>query len=136
MRNFLIGFSLCLVAVISGYVAAQPMSQNRMTPLPPTMAGQATRDCILPAGGWTVIDCSAGAAYSAQLGAWGRYLLQATADTVYFATDDAASGADADANDGYLNEGEIIPILTTDTVRYVTCLGTASAGKLKYIECQ
>lgn len=130
MKNFVIGISVAAVMLIAGVVVADYTDWN------PRRSANLTRSCILPAGGWTTIDCSAAAAYSAELNAPSSYLIQSTAATVYFALDDASSGADADANDGYLDAGDIVRIATTDTSKWVTCLGTANAGKILYIECQ
>ena len=94
-----------------------------------------SRACIMPAGGWTKVDCSAAAAYSAELTENTRYIIQCTSDA-YIATDDAASGADADSNDGYLPSGEWLELLTTDTIKYYSCDASAGGGDCRHFECQ
>ena len=65
-----------------------------------------TRACELAAGsGWTEIDCSAAAAYSAALTKNTRYIVQANGGAPYFAVTTAGTGQDADSDDGYIPEG-------------------------------
>ena len=94
------------------------------------------RACAMSAGGWTVIDCSAAAAYSAELEADARYLFQSTANDTYLSMHSAGSGGDADANDCKMDDGEIVDFVIKAGVQYATCLGTANSGKIKYIECE
>lgn len=127
MKNFLAGFALCLVAMSVGVVMAQPMTQTRLLTLTPNMTGALGRDGVYVAGSWTVIDASsASAAYSAQLNAWSRYALQCKADA-YFHMYTAASGSDATSSDAYIAAGAILPISTTDTLRYVTVKNVSDA---------
>lgn len=139
MRNFVIGLSLaaCLIAG-GGYVYGQAMTQHNLAKLPSDLTQQAQRACIFPAGGAAEVDCSAGAAYSAQLNAWSRYIVQCTAGAQWTTTT-VSSGADADAADLYLPTGEWLEFMTTNTIRYFSCdssVGIAGGGKCYYIECQ
>lgn len=90
--------------------------------------------CAFPDGGWTIVDCSnVAAASSAALHQWSRYVLQCGADS-RIAWGDTASDA-ADANDGYLPSGAWVEFMTTDSVRYVSCLNISSDSDCRYIEC-
>jgi hypothetical protein len=101
----------------------------------PGVSAMYTRDCFFPAGGWTTVDCSAAAAYSAQLTANTRYVLQATGDA-YFAPGITDTGVDADSNDGYIPAGSWLIWATGPTVRYFSCEASGSGGVVRYIECQ
>lgn len=94
------------------------------------------RSCIYPSGGWTIINCSnVAAASSAQLNAWSRYVIQCGDDS-YFATGTAATGQDADANDGYIPAGAWTDFSTTDTIRFVSVLNRNSDSDCRILECK
>lgn len=96
-----------------------------------------TRACEIEAGsGWTEVDCSAAAAYSAVLTKNTRYILQAVTGSPYLAITTAGSGQDADSSDGYLPVGEWLLIRTPDSDRYISCDGSADSGTIRYVECQ
>lgn len=96
-----------------------------------------TRACDFEAGsGWTEIDCSAAAAYSAVLTHYTRYVVQATGGNPYLAITTAGSGQDADSSDGYLKEGEWLILSTPNADRYISCDGSADSSKLVYLECK
>jgi hypothetical protein len=99
-------------------------------------AEETTRACAFATGGWTEVDCSAGAAYSSQLVAHTRYVLQAIAGDAYFAQTSAGSGADADSSDGYIPEGSWVEISTVNGNRYYSCDGSAATAKVRHVECQ
>ena len=95
---------------------------------------QATRACIFPSGGWAIVNCSnAAAAASSQLNQWSRYVIQCGVDS-YFAT--GTSAVAADANDGWLPAGAWLEFMTTDTVRYASCLNIGSDSDCRILECQ
>jgi hypothetical protein len=95
----------------------------------------ASRACLFPVGGWTIINCSnAAAASSAQLNEWSRYVIQCGDDS-YIATDDAATGGLADANDGYIPSGAWLEFLTTESVRYISCLNINKDSDCRIWEC-
>ena len=138
MRSFAIGFSLALAATITGAVYAQTVANPTVPMLPEQLAANVSRPCLHAAGGWTTIDCSAGAAYSAALNTWSRYVMQADAGDTRIAWHTASSGADADGNDGFLPSGSWYEFITGGTVYYITCDGSldGGAGKIRYLECQ
>lgn len=96
-----------------------------------------TRACAMAAGsGWTDVNCTAGAAYSAALTKNTRYIVQAVSGSPYFAVTTAAAGQDADTNDGYLPEGSWLELFVPDAARYLSCNGAADTSRLRYVECQ
>lgn len=114
---------LVLIACIFAafVVLAQPMSQSPQFKLPDDLTNALTRPSVLQIGGWTKIDCSnVAAATSAQLNAWSRYVIQCGDDS-YIATGDAVTDL-ADANDGWLPSGAWLEFITTDSVRFISCL--------------
>ena len=126
MRNLPLALSiLCLSAVVA--MAADLSGRE---------SANKTRACGMSSGGWTVIDCSAAAAYSAKLTANARYLFQSTADDTYLSFHSAGSGGNADANDCEMDDAEIVDFIILADAPYATCLGTANSGKIKYIECE
>jgi len=94
------------------------------------------RPCSHPTGGWTEIDCSAGAAYSAVLETWSRYVVQANAGDAYFAVTTAGSSQDADSSDGYLPEGSWYEFVTMGTLNYISCDGSAGTATVRYFQCR
>lgn len=133
MRSIIFASVVFLLA--AGFVLAQPMSQNNYVNTPPPMSQQATRSCMYPIGGWTKVDCSnAVAATSAQLNAWSRYVIQCGDDS-YIATGDEATDV-ADANDGWLPTGAWLSFITTDSVRYISCLNKTVDSDCRYWECR
>jgi len=94
-----------------------------------------TRACFFPEDGWTIVNCSnAAAATSTDLGIDTRIVVQCTDDSyINFGT----SGlADADANDGYLPNGEWLEHGTMNGSRYFSCLNVNADNDCRWIECQ
>lgn len=121
--------------LLAGLVLAQPATQNGLLSLPASLQQGAARACAFPAGGWTIINCSnAAAASSAQLNAWSRYVVQCGVNS-YIATGTAATGQDADSSDGYLPAGSWLEFMTTDTIRYLSCLNIGSDSDCRIWEC-
>ena len=136
MRNFVLGFALSAATLIAGMVVAQTEAQPTMTMLNSSKLMQNMgRPCLHPTGGWTEVDCSAAAAYSAALNTWSRYVIQAVAGDPYFAVATAGSGQDADSNDGYIPEGAWYEIVTPGDAAYLTCDGSADSSTIRYYEC-
>lgn len=133
MKNFLAPIFAAILAV--GAVAmAQSMSQNNLASLPDSFAQQAQRAAIHPSGGWTTIDCSdSAAAASAELNAWSRYVIQCGDDSRIAW---GLSTVEADANDGYLPEGAWYEFMTTDSIRYVSCLNVNVDSDCRIIEAR
>ena len=129
-------FSALLAALVcGGYAIAQPMTQASVASLPPAINSAASRACLFPVGGWTIVNCSnAAAATSAQLNAFGRYVIQCGDDS-YIATGDEATDV-ADANDGWLPTGAWLEFLTTDSVRYISCLNKTIDSDCRLWECK
>lgn len=124
------------IVLVGGYVLAQPASTWSTSPIDPNLAQQTQRACIHPTGGWTIVNCSnSAAASSASLNAWTRYLVQCGDDS-YFAPGSAASGQDADSNDGWVPAGAWYEFITTDTVRFYSCLNKNSDSDCRHIECK
>lgn len=101
-----------------------------------TESARYTRACIHPIGGWTEVDCSAAAAYSAALTVNTRYIVQAVSGDAYWTQTSAGSAQDADSNDGYLPEGSWYEFLTDSTMIYYSCDGSAASATVRHIECQ
>jgi len=104
--------------------------------MPERESANLNRACILEAGGWTEIDCSAAAAYSAALTGGNRYLFQSTADDAYLSFHSAGSGGDADSGDLELDGGDVVDFVVSGAAPYATCDSSANGGKIKYIECR
>ena len=138
MRNFLAGCFFAAVLATVGVVVAATMSQPNLQKLDAgSFSAAANRPCIHPTGGWTEVDCSAGAAYSAVLNQWSRYIVQANGGDAYFAVTTAGSGQDADSSDGYLPEGSWYgPFVSDGTPRYISCDGSAASATVRYLECK
>ena len=135
MRDFakyLAGFVAASVLLIVSFAAASMWEANHI------QAVNLSRACMLETGGWTVIDCSAAAAYSAKLTGQSRYLFQSTADDTYLSFHSAGSGGDADANDLELDGGDVVDFVVSGAAPYATCDGNAggNGGKIKYKECR
>jgi hypothetical protein len=136
MRNFIIGYILAFVMFVAGFAVAATMSQPTLSRLDAASFTEATfRACDHPAGGWTTVDCTAGAAYSAALNQWSRYVIQAQSGDPYWTVATAGSGQDADSSDGTLPDKSYYEIVTFGTTKYLTCDGSADTSKLVYIEC-
>lgn len=133
MKTYTWVLTIGLLLVTGLYVHSQPMDQTKLVQLP--YAAQAGRACIYQPGGWTIVNCSAAAASSAALNKWSRYIVQCTKDA-YFAPGSAATGQDADANDGYLPEGAWADFFTTDQIIYYSCNAAAGSGTCRHIECR
>ena len=110
-----------VIAMIAGIVYAQPMSQSPQIKFPDELTNAFTRPSVLQIGGWTKVDCSnVAAATSAKLNAWSRYIIQCGDDS-YIATGDEVTDS-ADVNDGWLPSGAWLEFVTTDSIRYISCL--------------
>ena len=120
-----------------GVIGAAWLGMAATTTTNDTESLRHTRACELAAGsGWTAVDCSAAAAYSAVLTKNTRYVVQAIGGAPYLAVATAGSGEDADSSDGYLPEGEWLLLRTPDSDRYLTCDGSADSSSIVYLECQ
>ena len=130
-----VALAVCVgVLVFVPALSAQPMNQHGQAPLGTLIAQQATRACAYPAGGWTIVNCSAAAAaQSGQLVSWARYVVQCGSDS-YFAMGDAATD-EADSSDGWIPSGAWMDLMTTDSVRYFSCLNKADDTDCRYIRC-
>jgi hypothetical protein len=123
-------FVLILLALVLRAANAAPQLTNAVE------SARQTRACVFPAGGWAIVNCSnSAAASSSQLTAWSRYIMQCGDDS-YFAPGIAASGVDADSNDGWIPAGAWLEFLTTDTIRYMSVLNKNSDSDCRIIECQ
>lgn len=126
-----LAFSIGLGASI---LMAAPESSTPLKNLS-NMDRGASRACQFPVGGWVIINCSnVAAASSAQLNEWSRYVIQCGDDS-YIATDDAATGGLADANDGWIPQGAWLEFLTTESVRYISCLNKNADSDCRIWEC-
>jgi hypothetical protein len=115
---------------------AIPMQQHGLAKTPAIMNSQATRACMYQTGGWTTVDCSAGAAYSTELNEWSRYVIQCESNARWAPTS-VGSGADADSADGYAPQGAWFDFFTTDVITYYSCDASAlGGGKCRHIECK
>lgn len=133
--KLLIAIISVAIAIIAGVVMAQPLSSWSLLRTSNDLNQLATRACIHPIGGWTIVNCSnAAAAQSAQLNAWSRYVVQCGDDS-YIATGDQSTD-EADSSDGWLPSGAWLELMTTDTVRYISCLNKNSDSDCRYWECQ
>lgn len=113
---------------------AQPVSQSPLVEMPPAKGAARAGACAFPIGGWTIVDCSAAAAaQSAQLNAWSRYVVQCGVSS-YVAWGDASTD-EADSSDGNLPAGSWLEFMTTDSVRYFSCLNIGSDSDCRIIEC-
>lgn len=133
MRKYILG--LCAGALIAcAFLFGQELiAATRRTNT--TESGMTTRACTFATGGWTKVDCSnVAVAYSAALTPNTRYVIQCTDDS-YIAFGTAASGQDADANDGYLPNGAWVEFYTSDTIIYYNCLNKNADADCRHIEC-
>jgi hypothetical protein len=129
MRKFLI---LALILGAAGGVAAATLAQPTLYKLDAGFTEAASRPCIFSSGGWTTVDCSAvAAAASGNLNEWSRYIIQCTDDS-YLSFD----GTTADANDGYLPNGEWLWMISTPTEKSFSCLNVNVDADCRYIECK
>lgn len=120
-----------------GVIGAAWLAIPATTPTNQYESALHTRACEMAAGsGWTAVDCSAGAAYSAVLTKNTRYLVQAKGGDPYFTVTTAGAAQDADSNDGYLPEGAWLELRVPDAVRYLCCDGSADSSTIVYVECQ
>jgi len=120
---------------LAGVVYAATQDTPNLLKLSDSYAANASKVCVNPPGGWTIINCSdVAAATSAQLNDWSRYIIQCGVNS-YFATGDDAADV-ADANDGYLPAGAWYEFGTTPQVRYVSCLNIGSDSDCRIIECK
>lgn len=138
MKRFALILASCLgLSIGASYLWAAAESSTPLKNLA-NMDRGAARACLFPTGGWTIINCSnAAAASSAQLNEWSRYVIQCGDDS-YIATDDAATGGLADANDGWLPQGAWLEFLTEgeNGVRYVSCLNKNADSDCRIWECK
>lgn len=123
------------ILAVGSYAVAQSMQQHSLARLTPDLTQQAQRACVYPIGGWAIVNCSnAAAATSAQLNAWSRYVIQCGDDS-YIATGDQVTDS-ADANDGWLPLGAWLEFMTTDSIRYISCLNKNVDSDCRLWECQ
>lgn len=119
-----------IIIVLAGFCLAASITTTQST------SAQNTRDCIYASGGWASVDCSAAVAYSAQLNANSRYVVQCTGNAL-FAPGSAASGQDADTSDGYLVAGVHYRMYTHSDNRYYSCLELSASNAIcRHIECR
>jgi hypothetical protein len=98
-------------------------------------AQNASKVCVYPPGGWTIVNCSnVAAATSGALNTWSRYVIQCGVNS-YIAWGDDATDV-ADANDGYLPAGAWLEFGTARDIQYVSCLNIGSDSDCRYIECK
>lgn len=127
--------TICFVAACVAYVSQLAMATTVKTNEPESL--RFTRACSIKAGsGWTAINCSAGAAYSAVLTKNTRYLVQSKGGSPYIAITTAAAAQDADSGDGYLPQGAWLEFYVPDATRYISCDGSADTSTLVYVECE
>jgi hypothetical protein len=125
---------LIAAALIVGSVVYAQVSQSPLVELPPAKGSARAGACAFPIGGWTQINCSnSAAAQSAQLNKWSRYVVQCTDDS-YIAWGDASTD-EADSSDGYVPNGAWLEFVTTEDVRYVSCLNKNSDQDCRIVEC-
>jgi hypothetical protein len=131
----LIAAALALGSIgLATLAIASPTTLSRLIELPPGKAAARAGTCSYVDGGWTIIDCSnAVAASSAALNKWSRYVVQCGVDT-YLAWGDA-TGEAADSSDGFAPAKAWVDFVTTDTVRYLSCLNIGSDSDCRIIEC-
>lgn len=136
MRKFILIATAAAVVLVAGSLAySQTANQHSMAVLSPVITEAGQRACVFPIGGWTIIDCSnAAAATSAQLNQFSRYVIQCGDDS-YLATGDEATDV-ADTNDGWLPLGAWLEFMTTDRIRYVSCLNKNVDSDCRIWECK
>ncbi len=123
--------SLGLAALACG----GPPTQSPLIEMPPGKAAARSGACMFADGGWTIVNCSnAAAASSTALNSWSRYVVQCGVNS-YVAWGDAATSNDADANDGYAPAGAWVEFMTTDVVKFYSCLNIGSDSDCRHIEC-
>lgn len=131
-----VSIAVMVLIAVAAVAYAQSADLHSLAKLPPDLNAQSGRPCIMPSGGWTIINCSnAAAASSAQLNAYGRYVMQCGDDS-YLAAGTAATGQDADSSDGWIPSGAWFEFLTTDTVRFMSCLNKNLDSDCRYFECR
>jgi hypothetical protein len=134
MKPLVLAF-FCMAALILGGIAmAGPPSRSPLVELPSGKAAARSGDCSYASGAWTKIDCSDSvAATSAALNEWSRYVIQCGVDSyVRWGT---ASTTAAVATDGFAPAKAWATFVTTDTVKYVSCLNIGSDSDCRIIEC-
>lgn len=91
--------------------------------------------CAFADGGWTIVNCSnAAAASSGALHQWSRYVVQCGVKS-YLRWGNTASADDATSSDGYIPADAWAEFVTTDDVRYLSCLNIGSDSDCRVIEC-
>ena len=132
---YVLAGAAAFVAIGGAVAVANTITQSRLLWPGDTFTANATRACMFPKGGWTIVDCSnVAAAQSAELNAYSRYVVQCLDDS-YFATGDESTD-EADSSDGYLPAGSWLEMLTTASERYFSCLNLNVDSDCRYIECQ
>jgi hypothetical protein len=130
--RILIASAITALLVGVGVAVAQSPSTGSMTPLNSAMSQQAARDCVFPAGGWTIVNPdTSSAASSGNLTTYTRYIVQCREDSYI-----SFSGTTADANDGYLPKGAMLPFITTASERAFSVLNVSVDSDCRYIECR
>jgi hypothetical protein len=134
MNRTILAVALVALAIAGAVAYAQPVSQSPLVEMPPGKGTARAGACAFPIGGWTIIDCSnAAAAQSAALNRWSRYVMQCGVNS-YVAWGDASTD-EADSSDGYIPAGSWLEFVTTDVVRYASCLNIGSDSDCRIIEC-
>jgi len=133
MKSFLAAVAVFVVMIAVAFWISEGRAALRV--LDERTALAATRSCLYPIGGWTIINCSnAAAAQSAALTANARYVIQCGDDS-YFAMGDEATD-EADANDGWIPAGAWVDFYTSATVLYASCKNKNIDSDCRVIECQ
>lgn len=135
MKKLIVALAAAGALVLGGLaIAGSSPNTSPLVELPGGKGVARSGACAFPDGGWTIVNCSnAVAASSAALNQWSRYVVQCGVDS-YIAWGDTSADA-ADANDGYLPSKSWLEFMTTDSVRYVSCLNIGSDSDCRYIEC-
>jgi len=134
--SFITGVVLTAVLLTVGIVSAQTQQHSSLQDFSPAQTAGASKACMFPDGGWTIVDCSnSAAASSAQLNRNSRYVVQCGDDS-YIATGDTAASDDADSSDGWVPSGAWAEFMTDYSVRYLSCLNKNVDSDCRYIECR
>lgn len=135
LRAILIAAATAAALLVAGVVAAEATYRSPLIELPPPKAAARSGACSFADGGWTIVNCSnAAAASSAALNPWSRYVVQCGVNS-YIAWGDAATSNDADSSDGYIPGGSWVEFVTTDVVKFYSCLNIGSDSDCRHIEC-
>jgi hypothetical protein len=135
MYRYLVGGIVALVVFSAGALLAGPRTNGDLVELATQQAVARSGACMYPGGGWAIVNCSnVAAASSAQLNEWSRYVVQCGDDS-YLATG-TATGQDADSSDGWLPAGAWLEFITTDSVRFISCLNKTADSDCRILQCR